>query len=809
MTGPQRDLRTTEHRARFEQSALPQATADTHARLTEVNDAFCRLLGVPREELVGRQIADLTHASDPGAAHPALADLLAQRTETVQVEPVLRGRGGRPVPVLVDANLLRDEDGEVVGAAAFVQDLSRFKDLERRRQQQEDFFLALAQRATDVAIVVDGEGRLLFISPSVNAMLGYSAHDELMRSGWDFVHPDDVERLAETFEGVVRDGGTRTATVRVLAADGSWRHVEETITNLLDSPVGGLVCNLRDITDQVQAQQALAASEARYRAIVENADEGIWVAARDGRTTFVNSRMLEITGLTAEQAYSISPADLFDGPTLEMVMDRLTNRGLTGPERYEFEYPHPDGQVRHFSVSATPLRDDTGFEGSLALVSDVTASHSAARELAHAASHDTLTGLPNRAELQHGVRRALERSPDSTAVVFIDLDHFKVVNDARGHSAGDDVLREVAARLQASVRPGDLVARFGGDEFVVVCERVTAEDVGGVAERLLGAVEEPVPGAGARLLASASVGIALSPSESSEQLLRQADAAMYAAKSAGRRTIRFFDESLASSAEDRYRLSHDLRAALTEGQLHHVYQPIVDLHTGAVLGAEALARWRHPAVGPVSPDRFVPVALESGIAAELDFWSVHNAARDLATLRALGAMAPDRYVAVNLSARTLDHPALLDELQRAVEKHGLAPRDLVLEVTEATLVTRSDVSIATLQALAHAGHQVALDDFGTGHSALAYLQDLPVGVLKIDRSFVRDLATSRAARAIARSVVGLAHGLGMRTVAEGVEEEAQVAVLRDLGCDAGQGWYWSAGIDLEAAQAGGHLTRDY
>jgi EAL domain-containing protein (putative c-di-GMP-specific phosphodiesterase class I) len=312
-----------------------------------------------------------------------------------------------------------------------------------------------------------------------------------------------------------------------------------------------------------------------------------------------------------------------------------------------------------------------------------------------------------------------------------------------------------------------------------------------VAQRVLDVLDGPSAHFREPFHAPASIGIAMSPTGSAEELLQEADAAMYAAKAAGRRTIRFFDASLASSAEDRYRLGSDLRAALGDRQLELAYQPIVSLRTGAVLGTEGLARWRHPHVGAVPPDRFVPVALETGLGAELDFSSIRSATQDLAAFRAAGAMDAGRYVAVNLSARTLDHPLLLDELDRAVNGNGLRPEDLVLEVTEATMVSRAGEGVKTLRALAEAGHVVAIDDFGTGHSALAYLQDLPAGLLKIDRTFVRDLATSSAARAITASIVSLAHGLQMQVVAEGVETAAQADVLRDLDCDGGQGWLWA------------------
>lgn len=800
---------TMTYRTRFEQSAMPQVACDLAGRLENVNAAFCRLLDRSRDDLIGRYVEELSHPSETGEGDAVLGDLLGQRTESARFERVLRGPQGRPLPVLVDADLLRTASGVPFGVAAFVQDLRRLKDVERRHQQQEDFFLALSQRATDLAIVADADGRMLYISPAVTSVLGYTAAEELLRTGWEFIHPDDIPGVHEIYEAVICDRRTRTTTMRVRAADGSWRHVEETITHMLDTPVGGLVCNLRDVTEQVEARQALAASEARYRAIVENADEGIWVASRQGLTTFVNARMLEILGLDAQVVYARTPLELMGVAAVRTVVRGLRERHERGAERHEIDYHHPDGDVRHLSVSATPLRDDAGFEGSLALVSDITSTRSATRRLQHAANHDDLTGLPNRSQLQRGVSEALAHSPDSTAVLFVDLDHFKVVNDARGHGAGDDLLRAVSERLRSTVRPGDLVARFGGDEFVVVCQGVSASDAQVVARRVLDVLEGSAGPFDGHLPAPASIGIALSPAISAEELLREADAAMYAAKAAGRRTIRFFDASLASTAQVRYQLSNDLRAALDDRQLDLAYQPIVSLRSGAVQGAEGLARWRHPQVGAVPPSRFVPVALETGLAAELDFCSIRRAASDLATFRRAGVVEPGRYAAVNLSARTLDHPSLISELTRAVVDNGLEPADLVLEVTEASVVTRAGEGARTLRSLAAIGHIVAIDDFGTGHSALSYLQDLPAGMLKIDRSFVRDLAVSAEARAIIAAIIGLAHGLGMQVVAEGVEDRTQADILRDLGCDGGQGWFWAVAVSAEEVLRTGVLARGY
>lgn len=790
-----------DYRDVFERSAVPQVVCDVDERVLDVNAALRSLLGCDRSALVGRTLPELNHEEDPGLADARFDSLLRGQLQSLVVERVMRGADGRPVPVRVEAYVRKDRDGRILGGAASLQDLRQLR-ANALARQREEFFAALSRRASDLAIVADADGRMLYISPAVTEMLGYSPAEELLRTGWEYIHPDDADAVRTAFEAVVRDGTTRVIHLRVRSATGEWRHLEETVTNMLAGPVGGLVCNIRDITEEVRSRQALAASEARYRAIAENAEEGIWVASSDGVTEFVNHRMLQIVGLSAADVYARSPAELLAGTGVGDVAGRLATRAAVGPERYEVDYRHPDGSTRHLRVSATPLRDETGFTGSLALVSDDTAARSAVARLEHAATHDLLTDLPNRSSLQSHVEEALARHPSSTAVLFVDLDHFKVVNDARGHGAGDEVLRQVAAALRAAARPDELVARFGGDEFVVVCEGVDTASAREAAHRFLTAVEQPRGGRTGTRLATASIGIALSPAASADQLLSEADTAMYAAKTDGSRSVRFFDSDLAAQAETRFRLGRDLRVALDEQQIAMAYQPIVSLRDGAVLGVEALARWRHPVRGEVAPDVFIPIAEETGLLGELDLLGVERATQDLPRLRDAGAVVAHGHVCVNVSARSLEHPELATVLDRATRRAGLEPRHVVLEVTETGVVGGGDGGTTTLEALAEAGYRIALDDFGTGHSALSYLRTLPVSMLKIDRSFVSDLVDSPTARAVVGSVVALGHGLGMTVVAEGVEDAGQAAVLRDLQCDAGQGWLWSPATTCDRAVSG-------
>ncbi len=798
----------TMYRAGFEQSLVPQVFLDASGRIVEVNRAYCNLLGRDVSDLVGRASRELLHPSNPEPVDPDrnLRSILDGSELTGQVERILQHADGRPIAVRVDATAVRDEHGKVFGLVALLQDLTPLRDAEERMRVQEDFFQAISQEGTDVAIVADPLGTVVYASPTFAVRLAYDLTDVVGSHGSDFIHPDDIERNREVFQNAVVGGGSGTLTLRVCDAHGQYRWYECTYRNLLDTAIGGVVTNLRDVTDRLEAEKALRVSEARYRAIADHADEGLWLVRCDGRTLYANNRLCEILGVSAEEIYERSAPDLF-GATGSVIAQKLVHRHEVGPERYELTYDHPDGRQRVLSFSTAPLPDETEQECSIGLITDITASRRLEEELRDAALHDSLTGLPNRALLLDRLEQALAREQDSTAVIFIDIDHFKVVNDARGHMIGDELLVAVADRLRNTVRPIDTVARFGGDEFVIVCEGVTDVWAMTAAENLLAAFEEPFVVTGGPVHSTVSVGVALSPPDNAADLLRNADTAMYAAKSAGRQRVRLFDQGLATEAADRYFMAAELRKALSADTLEVHYQPIVDLKSGDVLGAEALCRWHHPEIGTIPPAKFVPLAEEAGLAPELDRWVAHHALEGAGRLREAGALPPTAYVAINVSPRSLLDRSVVAHLVDCTRRAGLSPQHVVMEVTEGALMGDPTTTAEILGRIRAAGLQVAIDDFGTGHSSLAYIDRFPATMLKIDRSFVTELATDATSRAIVSSIIELARAIGVQVVAEGIENEEQARFLRDLGCLAGQGWLWSRAVSLEDALACGVLAQ--
>lgn len=796
-------------RARFERSRLPQAEVDAAGVFCLVNDALCELVGLSREELLGQRPAAITHPDDPGEADRILALVLAGDSESAQYERLLLGRGGRPVPVLLDVTLLRDESGAAVGASSHYADLTALRESERRRQRQEELHDAFSRLSQEAAIVADEEGTLLYASPAVTTLLGHDVEDVVLHEGWDFVHPEDLEQVRAVYESLVREGGTRTFLLRLRSSDSGWRWVEQTARNELAGGIGGIVSTLRDVTERVEATEALRASEQRYRAIAETAEEGIWAVGPEGQTQFANARMAELLGLPLEDVYGRNALDLLDPEQATDAGGRLVTRGQRGPERYEFSYAHPDGSMRWWRVAASPLLGPDGqVEASLAMVSDATEMRRTQEELGRAALHDQLTGLPNRVLLLDRLSHALTRGT-STAVLLVDLDHFRQVNVARGYHVGDALLAAVAGRLVEVVRPGDTVGRLGGDQFVVVAEEVNEQQATALAEELTGALSAGFAVAEPAIRVSASVGAAVSSTASAGDLLHSAETALHAAKTAGGGRVRLLDRVLEEDTAQRYSLGTELREALRESTLGLHYQPVVSLQTGRVLGMEGLARWVHPERGPVPAVRLVSVAVATGLTDELDRWVVHRALQDAGRLRAQGRIPADAYVAVNLATPDLSGLPDAAELASWATDAGIPTEQVVLEITEPTVARDNAATARLLRALRDAGFQIALDDFGTGHGSLAHLRDLPVTSLKIDAGFVADIGLDGDALAIVASIIDLARAVGMSAVAEGVETIEQAAVLRRLGCGAGQGRLWSWPLPIDEVGADGSWLRAF
>ena len=672
------------------------------------------------------------------------------------------------------------------------------------RRQSERRFKAMIENSSDLLTLIGPGGDITFASPSARRVVGVDPDDLLGDIAWDAFHEDD---RAE-FERLLADAAaqplqsTEPVEVRVRNGEGSWRWFETTVTNLLDdAEVQGLVVTSRDVTDRKQAELELAQNEARFRSLVQNSSDVVCVVGEDRKLRYVSPAAERVLGYDVHALLGTSPVDLIHPEDAEVALEALgaavVDAQPNATYRAEVRLRHSDGSWHTMDVTATDLRHEPAVAGLVLNARDVTDRKELEGELRFQALHDTLTGLANRALFSDRVTHALQRRsdrPDMVSVLFIDLDDFKNINDSLGHAAGDELLVAVGERLQECVRLADTPARLGGDEFAVLLEDIYTEDqVVGLADRVLESLLRPFDLGDRSVHVGASIGIAIDAARASsaDVLLRNADVAMYLAKERGKARYEIFEESMHEALLERMELRNDMPAGLASGQFAVHYQPIISLQTGEVTSMEALLRWRHPSRGNVRPDVFIPVAEQSGFITTLGSWVLDRACADLRVWRDADPSAAGVSMSVNVSVRQLEHDGLADEVAAVLARHGLAPEDLTLEVTESVLMADTEALRARLAELRALGVRIALDDFGTGYSSLKYLHRLPVDVVKIDRSFVADLATQAQDPAVVQAVVDLAGKLDLGLVAEGIEEPAQIDVLRQLGCQSGQGFYFA------------------
>ncbi|WP_052665897.1 putative bifunctional diguanylate cyclase/phosphodiesterase [Nitriliruptor alkaliphilus] len=550
-----------------------------------------------------------------------------------------------------------------------------------------------------------------------------------------------------------------------------------------------------------EAFQAVSQREERFRALIEHSSDAVMILATDASIHEFGPSTERVLGWADTEPGTQRYLDRVhpdDHAHVDQALRRATMRPGTNVAVPDHRLQHADGSWRWFLATAIDLTDLAAVEGVVLNVHEITSRKAAEEALQHQALHDPLTDLPNRSLLLDRLQVALartDRGSGSVGVIFLDLDRFKLINDSLGHAIGDELLVEVAHRLTALVRPGDTVARLGGDEFVIVIDQVPDDATAQLAtRRLLAAFGDPFRLRGRDHVVTASAGLVLAERRTGtdrtpDSLLRDADAAMYQAKEHGRARVERFDGALRERLLRRVQLAQDLRGAIERGELHLDYQPLMTLDGDTVTGVEALLRWTHPAHGAVSPSEFIPVAEDHGLIVPIGRWVLDTALGQLARWSRSDTALRNLTVSVNVSVQQLTADDLTATVTRLLATHDIAPERLYLELTESALMTEPEAGRQILGQLRRAGVQLAIDDFGTGYSSLAYLRELPVTTLKIDRSFITRLGSNARDERLVAAIINLAHELDLTVVAEGVETVEQLTELRRRGCDVIQGFH--------------------
>ena len=679
-------------------------------------------------------------------------------------------------------------------------------------QRREQLFRLLTENSSDCIGVHAIDGRMLYISPVVERIYGYNPDELLGQNVFEKVYPAHREMLAQTIGRLVAQPGLReTCSYQILNKAGDWVWTETT-GHVLRRDNGELEIHsvTRDISERRESEEALRQAEEKYRSIFENAVEGIFQTTPDGHYLDANPSLARIYGYDSVDELRATFSDIagqlyIDPRRRAEFVELMENQGEVS--NFESQIRRKDGSLIWISENARAVRDEGGaiiyYEGT---VEDITATRDNKERLLHDALHDRLTGLSNRALFMDRLEQAfarLERHPDLLfAVLFLDFDRFKNINDSLGHLAGDQLLKAISQRLQECLRPGDTVSRFGGDEFALLLEDV--KDLGGatlVAERVQNAMRQPFQLGSQQVFSSASIGIALGHGdyERAEDLLRDADMAMYRAKARGKARHEVFDAEMHTRAVALLQLETDLRWAIERDEFRLYYQPIVKLEGGAIVGFEALIRWQHPQRGLVSPAEFIPIAEETGWIVPIGKWVLQEACAQLAQWQAeVGAEMP-LSMSVNLSGKQFSQPDLIELIEVTIREAGIAPNSLKLEITESAIMEDAQTVTNRLLELRKLGVKLGLDDFGTGYSSLSYLHRFPLDTLKIDRSFVARLLEDGENREIVRTIVTLGKNLGMDVVAEGVEEAQQLSDLRGLDCQHGQGYFFARPLPADEA----------
>ncbi len=766
-------------------------------RLLAVNSTFEQQIGIPASEALGKTSTELGIWGEPGMGPAMLARLQGEPLNNVEI-PLNRRDGTRFTALLSAQHIVLDD---VPALVVVVRNISQVKETqEQLRVSEEKFAKAFHASPDGMLISRISDGRLVEVNQGFTRITGYSREEAAERSTLDlrlWANPADRSTLLGILDNAA---SAPDFTAQIRTRDGSLRLCELSAHRITIGNDDCMLTIARDITEQQQMQEKLRLAAT----VFESTAEGVMITDARQQIVAVNRAFSEITGYSEQEALGRSPRLLASGQHDSSFYVALWHQlNADGHWQGEIWNRRKNQELYPEWLTVSAVRNADGdLSHYVGVFADISTLKYAQARLDYQAHHDPLTGLPNRLLFESRLNGALKDAQENHqqgAVLFLDLDRFKHINDSLGHPVGDLLLKSIATRLREQLRDVDTVARQGGDEFIILLPGLHhALDAEHVANKLLLCFEKPFIAGEQEFFVSASIGICLYPGDGGDvaTLVKNADAAMYRAKAQGRNRVEFYTRELTFQATERMALEHELRRALESDQLQLYYQPKLSLASGQLVGAEALIRWKHPQFGAISPDRFIPLAEENGLILPLGDWVLREACRQMSRWQdSHAAFGP---LSVNLAGAQLRQTALVERIRELLGQYNLQPSRLQLEITESFLMHQTEEALSILHSLKRLGVQLAIDDFGTGYSSLSYLKQLPLDTLKIDQSFVHGLPDDPHDAAIARAIIALGRSMNLTVIAEGVEHEAQERFLEAEGCDQIQGYALSAPLPADA-----------
>ncbi|HLM60525.1 MAG TPA: EAL domain-containing protein [Pyrinomonadaceae bacterium] len=783
-------------------------TFDETGQILFVNQSAEKIFGYSSEELVGEDLVKLMPGKVFLRFRARIRRYISIEKRNIagkRLEVKAKHKDGQEI--LIEVSFGEYDAGAERVITAVGRDITERKRAEEALRKSEEY-RNLFKHANDSIIIFDPESEIVLdANDSACKMYGYSREELIGR------RLKNMSASIQTFEphsaGTANSHAIDSFESIHYQKDGTPVHVliNSSIIEFEGKPA--VLSINRDITSRVLATNALSESEYKFRTLIENMSEGLLHLDQNDCIIFTNKRFCEISGYREEELLGQNASALLLDEEGRKITEKANQRRRQGiSENYELQLRTAQGNTVWSLVGAVPTIDTNGnIIGSMSIHTDITERKHAEEQLVHNALHDNLTGLPNRALFLEHLRRAIGHSPlrkKTFAVLFLDFDGFKLINDSLGHMEGDNLLKMIARRLESLLRGDDVVARLGGDEFTILLDDLTdSRDVFFIVERIQELFKEPFDLGGRKVFISASIGIAHRDAKykTPEEMLRDADIAMYRAKSSGKGKHETFNHAMHEQISNRLRLESELRQALERREFSVFYQPIMEIATNQLIGFEALVRWLHPERGCVMPGEFIPIVEETGLIVPLGEWILRESCRQIREWQRRIPAGRELTVSVNLSCKQFMQSDLVSRVAEILRETELEARFLRLEVTESHIMENSQMAITIMSRLRQLGIQLSIDDFGTGYSSLSYLQRLPINYLKIDRSFINMMNSNPENGEIVRAIVMLAKNLKMQVIAEGIETEEQALQLISLDCTFGQGYYYSKPTSAKQTEA--------